>query len=321
MSLPPNPASDPPPPPPPGSGPGAEQRQVVPPRPPPLPLRIVLLIVQPEQWAHAALYRYSATFWPLLWVLVITSTIVALATGSRILDSCRTFARSYDHRYQPMLLKNGELSVIPQKGLKPLSINGKFARLMVRPQAQGSYTNTSRRWVFVITHGAVVLTGSWFSKPIVWPLLPLQESMAKANGAAIKRVAGQPRDVPPVRIDSATLEKFLQTYRPALLTWFAILGGAIIDLRQAFWCLLMIVLTGPLVMILNRNLGMPLRVAYRIGTAVLAPVLALQCLLIVLRVLPLESQSTLVETVLFFSPVLLAVWAGVLANRMFHPRA
>ncbi len=293
------------------------------PRPPAFWRRTFRLMLFPEQWAEAARYRYAATFWPVFWLLIVTSVVVAVTTGQQLLQQCGAFAKSYDRLYQPMQLQRGTLTVLPAKGRQLLKLTSRGRELVVRPTVQTVARDTSRPQMVVLTKHDLILTGSatlpFVKNPLEVPLLTIQAVLAQANGAKIPSGPLRPAEVPAVRIDSTSLGNLVRYMTVPTLGAFAILGGAINALQQAIWAALMVVLGGPLVMILNTRLGMPLRVAYRIATAVLAPILALKCLLLALGIIPPESKSLVTIWLLSFSPLALAMWAGVLASRLYRP--
>ena len=282
-----------------------------------------MLLVEPRQWAVAARYRMAVILWPFLLVLFASSLVTGYPMAVRIMHLARQFAAGYDKSFDPMLLTNGQLSVIPTPGKKPLEIVGSGGKLIVRPNVTGLYHDTSMPMVMVLTQNHLVYTGSWsiFSKP--WQgvsIRQLQILLAQSGGMPIAQGKNGQLLPPPVKVTSATLLTMLNYNHGTITALITSMFGLVIFLSNGLWSILMIVMISPLIAMINRPNGMPLGRAYRISLAIMVPLLALRSLLVLFHIVPLENQSAAVSFLLFISPLPMAVWAAVLSARMYAPQ-
>jgi Protein of unknown function (DUF1189) len=309
----------------PGQTPGPQP--VVPVRAPILPKRIVLLIADPEWWAKSAMYRYSVTFWALFWVLVLSSVILAMSlvypAAQKFAISAHDFAASYDQNYPPMILENGTLSFQGPRA-KPkeyIQVVANNAELVVNPSGQTNIPPPIGPLAMDVSVNKTDMIMQSIFGPQDESLVDVQKYLLRLlNQTDYSSVSID--KVPPVVLNSASLTRIVDSLAPffVLSSVFAVV--VILLLLQAIWCLLMILLTGPLVVMMSRNLGMPLRVAYRVSTAVMVPAVAVNCLLESLGIVSLNNQTAdqwviFVQWVLWLSPIPIAFWAGMIANRIF----
>ena len=289
------------------------------PKPPALPKRFILLLVEPEKWAQAATYPALATFWPLAWALIIAALCMGFSMSAGSIKPLQAFAASYDQHFLPMQLNKGQLSIIRPKGatkLLPMMVQTPVETVLADPTLVGAAKLTTHPLIVLFDRDSVVLTGSsWGGAWVIMPMVQLQREILAINGVLKPSLAkSMPTDkLPAIRLDSKTL--------PALMPLISfILGPASVPaflLGFCLWTVLMVFLTGFLVMSINRNIGMPLKVAWRISMAVMIPLLVLRGLLAVLGVVPAINQSPMTDQIIYMAPIALALWAAILANRKF----
>ena len=315
-----NPSSSPPPAP---STPPAKPQPIIFQRPPRLLALILMLLIEPRQWAIAARYRVTVILWPFLLVLFASSLLTGYPMASRIMHLARRFAVSYDKSFDPMLLTNGRLSVIPTPGKKPLKIVGSGGKLIVRPNVTGLYRDTSMPMVMVLTQNHLIYTGSWamFATPRQSiSVRQLQTVLAQSNGMPIGQGKNGQLLPPPVKVSSATLLALINSNHATITALITVMFGMVIFLSNGLWSVLMIVMISPLIAMINRPNQMPLGRAYRISMALMVPLLAIRSLLVLFHIVPLEDQSMAVSFLMFISPLPLAIWAAVLSARMYAPQ-
>ena len=316
----PNPSSSPPPAP---ATPPINPTPLVFQRPPRLFQLILLLLIEPRQWAVAARYRMKVILWPFLLVLFGSSLLTGYPMAGRIMHLAGRFAAGYDKSFDPMLLTNGRLSVLPTPGKKPLKIVGSGGKLIVRPNVTGLYHDTSMPMVMVLTQNHLIYTGSWamFATPRQSvSIRQLQIVLAQSNGMPIGQGKNGRHLPPPVTVNSATLLALINSNHDTITALITIMFGLVIFFSNGLWCLLMIVMISPLIAMINRPNAMPLGRAYRISLALMVPLLALRSLLVLFHIVPLEDQSMAVSFLLFIAPLPLAIWAAVLSARMYAPQ-
>ena len=297
------------------------------PKPPPLPKRFVLLLVEPEKWAQAAMYPTSVTFWPLAWAIIIAALCMGFSMSANSIKPLQAFAASYDQHYLPMQLNKGQLSIIMPKGktkLVPLKVQSPYETVLVNTNLRGASTLTSYPLIALFNRTDLILTGTKMRQPmVVMPMAQLQQEMLLANGAitpaAVKTTPVA--KLPPVQINAQTLQKFFTAAAPVVVLVLGAVASLFFVGAYVLWTLLMVFLTGFLVMSINRNIGMPLRVAWRISMAVMIPLLVLRGLLAVFGVVPAINHSPMTDQIIYMAPIGLALWAAILANRIFSKPA
>ncbi len=293
------------------------------PKPLPLPKRFLLLLVEPEKWAHAAIYPFTVTFWPLVWAMIIGAACLGFSLSAHSIKPLQAFANSYDQHYLPMLLQHGKLSLLKPAGktkLVPLYIPNVYETVMVNTSLTGAAALKTKPLICLFNHTDLVLTGEKVSHPmVVMSMAKLQREILLANGAIKPAVLKTtPVDkLPAVRIDSPTLQKFFKVLSPVVVLVLGLLASLIFLLTNILWTVFMVLLTGFLVMSINRNIGMPLKAAWRISMAVMIPMLVLRGLLAVFNLVPVVNNSPIVDQIIYMAPIGLSLWAAILANRLF----
>ncbi len=293
------------------------------PQPLPLPKRFILLLVEPEKWAQAVTYPTSVTFWPLVWALFISALCMGFSMSTRVIKPIQAFAASYDQHFLPMLLNKGELSIIKLAGkadLVPLNVQSPYETLMVDTSLSGTSKLTTYPLIALFNRTDLVLTGTQMSQPmLVMPLGRLQQEILLANGVITPAAAKTTpvNKLPAVRVDAQTLQKFFTITAPVVVLVMGLVVSLFFMLAFILWTVLMVFLTGFLVMSINRNLAMPLKVAWRISMAVMIPLLVLRGVLAVFNVVPAINSTPITDQIIYMAPMGLALWAAVLANRMF----
>ncbi|HTV48736.1 MAG TPA: DUF1189 family protein [Phycisphaerae bacterium] len=306
-----------------------ESQPPVPPRAPFLLKRIFLLIVDPEWWAKSAMYPYSATFWALFWVTVLTSIILAMTllfpVANNFVSMARDFAVSYDHNYPPMLLDNGKLSFTGPRA-KPgqfIELTGENAQLVIDPSGQAKISPPDGDLMMNVdvTQSNIVVHSPLYQQPQIISLADIQGRLAVILNLPAN-AAPSANQTPPVTLDSTSLTRIVNIMGLVFLFLTVCLGWLLLFLQQAIWSVLMIILVAPITVMVCRGLGMPLRVAYRIGTAVMVPVLVVSCFLESLKIISLGNQATdqwetFLQLAVLLSPIPIAIWAAMIANRLF----
>ncbi|MGC8624233.1 MAG: hypothetical protein ACP5VQ_03075 [Phycisphaerae bacterium] len=298
------------------------------PKPLPLPKRFVLLLVEPEKWAHAAVYPVSVTFWPLVWAIIIGALCLGFSLSANSIKPLQVFANSYDQYYLPMVLNHGQLAMRKPPGktkLVPLYIPNAYETVMVNTSLTGASALQTKPLIWLFNRTDLVLTGTKVTRPmVVMPLAKLQREMLLAVGT-IKSTALKTTPVdklPAVQIDSQTLQKFFTVLAPVVVLMLGLLASLFFVITNVLWTVLMVFLTGFLVMSINRNIGMPLKAAWRISMAVMIPLLVLRGLLAVFNLVPVLNNSPIIDQIIYMAPIGLSLWAAILANRLFSkPRA
>ena len=289
------------------------------PKPPALPKRFILLLVEPEKWAQAAMYPASVTFWPLAWALIIAGLCMGFSTSAGSIKPLQQFAATYDQHFLPMQLNKGQLSIIRPKGttkLVPMTVQTPMETVLADPALVGAAKLATHPFIVLLDRDSVVLTGSsWGGSWVIMPIAQLQRDILAISRLLKPSLAkSMPTDkLPAVILNSKTL--------PALMPFVSlILGLASVPaflLGFCVWTVLMVFLTGFLVRSINRSIGMPLKVAWRISMAVMIPLLVLRGLLAVFGAVPAINQSPMTDQIIYMAPIALALWAAILANRKF----
>ncbi len=289
------------------------------PKPPVLPKRFLLLLVEPEKWAQAAMYPASVTFWPLVWAMIIAGLCMGFSTSAGSIKPLQEFAATYDQHFLPVQLDKGQLSIIRPKGptkLIPMTVQTPMETVLADPALAGAATLATHPFIVLLDRNSVVLTGSNWSSPwLIMPMAQLQREIVAVNGLLKPSLARSvPTDqLPAVILDSKTLPPLMPLISlilglasiPAYVLWFCV------------WTVLMVFLTGFVVRSINRSIGMPLKVAWRISMAVMIPLLVLRGLLAAFGVVPALNPSPITDQIIYMAPIALALWAAVLANRKF----
>ncbi|HMD54460.1 MAG TPA: hypothetical protein VKJ65_07930, partial [Phycisphaerae bacterium] len=199
---------------------------------------------------------------------------------------------------------------------------GNSARLLVDPSGKANVPPLAQELVMDVHMTSTKMTISYplYQTSSDFQLSVIQQKLAMILGQI--DLFSSSNQTPPITLNSESLTKLIDNAGPTFLFFSVFFGAIPFFLLQVLWCALMIVLVSPMVAIVCREVGMPLRVAYRIGTAVMAPVIAVICLLESLGIVSIENPSTdqwsaFLHLAILLSPVPAAIWAGTIANRLF----
>ncbi len=298
---------------PPGSGTDTPARRIPPPRN--VLLRTLLLLIEPEAWARAAMYNFRITLGPLVLVSLIMASIIAINGCHKMYGLITQFSQTYDAHYDPMVLTAGHLKVIPTAGKKPLRYTTPLFSLYYGSKPTPPHLSSHMLLSIKLTPDGYFIAGSPFLSPTqLEPYKTWHQIFARTLALPIK--GGK---LPPVNISSQTL--LLITRR--VFFYMVIIGGMILALLgtvgMLLWAAIAMVFAAPIVALVNLELRMPLRVAYRIACAVTVPMTVVRAVLLIYNVLPSEPRTFTQEMLPFLVPVGVSIWAAFMARKMYGP--
>ncbi len=288
--------------------------RVIPP-PPNMLMRCLLLLIDPEAWARAAMYGFRTTFGPLLLIALLMGGITAAQGCREMYGLMIRFGKSYDSHYAPMVLSHGQLHLIATKGKVPLKFVTPLFKMTFSPRATPPQISSKEVLALKLVPNGYFLAGhGFFNGTKLQPYKSWQQIFARTLGLPLQK--GKTPDVP---INSTTILLIIHGF----FFYFLIFAGIVLAVAAAvgilLWAAVAMVFAAPAVAMVNIQLRMPLRVAYRIACAVMVPMVVLRSVLMMLNILPAQAATFGGEMAEFIVPVAVAVWAGVLAKRMYAP--
>ena len=268
--------------------------------------RLAHFAFRPESWAEALRFPLRYSLVPLVLAIVLAGVVTGTAFGIRIYRYVANFANGYDAVYAPMEYKDGKLSVLesPIAG-RPIQIDtAGGGMLVIDPTGQTKPEDLKEQGGVLISQTTVYQCMFGQVTPI-----PLKEFPIFA-------------DLPDgTRIDGAFLRREVQTSGRGYAAIFGIMFCTVSVIANTIWSALMIFAAAPVVVIAAAGLRLRYRTAYRVVAAVLVPLVLLGALLIALGLNPAQTMRPEFVPIFWFAATLiLAVWAGILAGRMFRPR-
>ena len=296
----------------PGSNPAGPPR----PQPPRFFRRLGLLLLRPEQWAESAVFPYRYVLGPLLFIILVVSIPLAVHVAQQLVNVEEAAVGQYDQSFKPMLLSHGTLKILPAPGKKILRLNQPDYELRVDTTGHQTAADLHQPMGLLVTNN--MLYTKVFSATQTLPLSRVQRYFLLAAGnTAVLHVPVN--KLPDVTVNSKSLRLLLSYLRPALVLAISLILSGLNVVKFLGWALIMTVLIAPGVMILNQQLAMPLRVAMRIGTAVMIPLVVVRGLLEYFRyssLMPSPGHSgDFYAMVWWLAPLPLGLWAGFLASR------
>jgi hypothetical protein len=278
-------------------------------------VRTFFLLIDPAAWPRAAMYGFRTTLAPLVLVSLVMASIVAINGCHKMYGYINAFAATYSSHYDPMVLSDGKLKVIPTPGKKPLHyVTPVFAITYSTKTHPPRLSHTELLAVRLTPGGYYIAGNGLFNRTNIQPYKNWQQIFARALGLPL--VNGKTAPVP---INSQNL--LLLTHR--LFYYFVIMAGMILSLLGAigmvFWAALAMVFSAPLIALVNIELRMPLRVAYRIACAVMVPMTVVRAILLIYNVLPSVPRTITQEMLPFVVPVGISIWAAFMARKMYRP--
>jgi hypothetical protein len=284
------------------------------PKPPPFLKRLVLLVLKPEAWAAAAQYPFWVTLLPLLLALSIASAAVAVGGTARLLTQLDTFAQFYDSHYPTLHINSdGKLSV-EGAATQPVDFSSADAPFLI---------DTTGKTNFDLVKGndAVLITDHLIYQRFQGANLPPGSISERLPWAWFIPEKGQT-----TTIDTSHIQTFMAEYRPQIMMGAGFLIGFMKFIGEFLWVAITLFFIRPMIMVGaamgKQSLVMPKRAAYRIGAALLVPVVLFGG---IMQGLGYSAGSVVGEEngLIFwcFASGALAVWAGVMAKKMYAPKA
>ncbi|NNM86678.1 MAG: hypothetical protein HKL96_13085 [Phycisphaerales bacterium] len=297
------------------SNPPPKLRQVIF-KPPRFIPRTLLLLAEPHYWAKAALYPLRYTLWPLIFVALISGGIIGSRLAGDGLKQMDRIAKGYDAMYAPMVISNGKLSVVPNSKKPPFHLKSEGISIQI---AQGTAVPPSAAATTMVITPTEIDVHEISGQQAMIPMSRVQRLLLAASGStlSIKTPVAQ---LPAVQINSASLQDMLQRSGGVIYWLIAWCAGIVAWGLMLLWSAMMGLLALVLVAMMNRDIGMPARVAARIAFAVMVPLVALQAVLALLGFTPGEVSGAalgVLQALWMMAPLAMALWAGTLANRMF----
>lgn len=286
------------------------------PKPPRFFRRLGLLLLRPEQWAESALFPYRYVFWPLVFIILAVSIPLSVHFAGKLVNVEEASVAQYDLYFKPMLLKGGTLKILPAPGKKILRVNEPDYELRVDVSGHTTLADFHQPMGLLVTENKIYT--KLYSATQTLPLSRVQRYflLSAGNAAALKMPVNK---LPDVTVNSKSLKVLLHYLRPALVMAVSLILMVLNVVKFLGWALIMTVLISPGVMILNQHLAMPLRVAMRIGTAVMIPLVVVRGLLDYFRyssLMPSPGHTgDFYAMVWWLAPLPLGLWAGFLASR------
>jgi len=283
------------------------------PKPPPFLQRFVLLLLKPEAWAGAAQYPFWVTLFPLLLALLIAATAVGVGGSGRLLTLLDGLAQSYDKHYPVMHLNNDGILSVDPAATQPVDFGSTDAPLLI---------DTTGKTNFDLIKGdnATLITDHLVYQRFKGATLPPGAIGERYPWALFIPEKGQT-----TTIDTSHLLAFIAEHRTTLKIVAAVIIGAIKFVGELLWVAITLFLVRPMIMVGaaygKRPLIMPHRAAYRIGAALLVPVVVFGG---IMQGLGYSAESIVGEqnAIIFwcFAAGALAVWSGVMARKMYGPK-
>jgi hypothetical protein len=306
-----------------------------------------MLIFRPESWAEAARYRSKVTIIPLLLAILLAGVLIGLGESSRGLKAMKAFAAGYDAHYPPLqLTSEGTLRAMRDLP-EPIRFDGGGGGvLLVDPTGKTSAESLKTGpTIFISDKDVWLVTGSesppfhigqlaLFTRSSDAFASPLPNTLTPASAPAAPATTGPAIGAAPapaaLTINSQSLTEYLNRNAFAHILFGTIIVVFAYGMINTVWAVLMMLLICPLVLLgaagpkigegPDRRLILPRRAAYRMSAAVLVPLIVFGGVLHavgkpVIALLGFEG-STLFW---FFSAAALAVWAGILAKRLYSP--
>ena len=300
----------------PGSMQGGSPAEPPRPKPPRFFKRLGLLLLRPEQWAESALFPYRYVLWPLLFIILVMSIPLAVHFAGKLVDVEEAAVGQYDLYFRPMLLSHGTLTILPEPGKKILRLNQPDYELRVDLTGHKTPADLHQPMGLLATKNKLYTKALWARQTL--PLSRVQRYFLLASGNNAMRHVPINK-LPDVTVNSKSLKLLLNYLRPKLIPGISLALFLINMVSFLGWSLIMTVLIAPGVMILNQQLAMPLRVAMRIGTAVMIPLVVVRGLLEYFRyssLMPSPGHSgDFYAMIWWLAPLPLGLWAGFLASR------
>lgn len=276
---------------------------------------LILLCVRPEQWPQAARCKLGLTIAAVLLAILLVGMGVGIRAGGAVVPAARAFADSYDREYPELKYSQGKLAASNEaeasrsgKFWPRLLING--VQVVIDPTGKTTTQGLGGERGILIDQKALMVRGNGEGYESSMPLAEVEE-LAKGFGWS----GGE------FKINSATLRQSLDAHGGAL-AWGVGLGAGFMEvLGSSLWAVVTAFLVIPVVQLVAYRLAMPRRIAFRVGLAVIVPLIVLDG---TLKITGFSVARALTgEWVLMFwfaCAAALAGWAGWLANAEYAPK-
>ena len=259
------------------------------------------------------MYPFRITFGPLVLVSLIMSSIIWINGCRKMYTAITQFSRSYDSHYDPMVLTGNHLKLIPTAGKKPLHYITPHFKLIYGTKPTPPTLSRYTLMAIKLTPGGYYLAGYPFiSSRKLQPYRTWHQIFARSLALPLK--AGK---LPAVLINSNTLQVVTRNF----FFFLVVIGGLVLTvlgtISMLLWAAVAMVFAAPVVALVNMELRMPLRVAYRIACAVAVPMIVLRGILLIYNVLPSVPQTFTQQMIPFLVPVGVSIWAAMIARKMY----
>ncbi len=291
------------------------------PKPPAFFPRFVMLLLKPESWPAAAQYPFWVTLLPLILAVVIASGAVAFSGRAKFFAFARGFASGYDKQYPALRINSDGVVSTAKDATQPCDFHFNGEPFVVDTTGKTSFESIKGDMATLVTDRTVYQR--WMGQDM--PAQPLEDAYIyafPAPGAWLVPQKGEPDNV----IDGEHLTKWLNTHEGALSVGVVLFGFMSKFLGETLWITVMLFLLRPAIMIGaamgEKRLIMPKRALYRIGAALLVPVVVFAG---ITQAAGYSAASVMggenALIVWYFACALMAVWAGHLAQQMYTPKA
>ncbi|MGN6369461.1 MAG: hypothetical protein ACTHN5_14475 [Phycisphaerae bacterium] len=283
------------------------------PKPPALLPRFVMLLLKPESWPAAAQYPFWVTLLPLILAVVIASGAVALSQRSQFFTFAHQFAANYDKEYPPLRINSDGVVSAPKDAKQPCDFDFNGQPFVVDTTGKSAFASIKGDMATLITDRSV------YQRVMGQDIVP--QPLAESYFAQLVPEKGEPDTV----IDSRHITKFLADYHAALSVCVVMFTFAVKFIAESVWIVVMLFLLQSAIMVGaamgEKRLIMPRRALYRIGAALLVPVVVFAG---ITQAVGYSAASVVGgENALilwFFACSLMGVWAGHMAQQMYTPR-
>ena len=264
--------------------------------------RVVALTLKPESWAEALRHRLWYTLWAVGLAILLAAITIAVTAGYSALQGARGFAARYDATYPAIKYEGGKLSA--GKG-GVMRIKGGMGDVVIDVTGKTTLADLGDDPVILVTDVLVIQRLT---------------AMSEAH-ESVRELAEFFRIKDGEVIDGKYLTSWLGQHGWVVAVVVGGAGFMLSAVQNTVWALMMMLVLGPVVQLAGSGLKMPRRVAYRAAAAVTVPLILLDTGLMVSGVGPAQAMKMDYVPIFWFVAALgLAIWAGVLAGKMYGGR-
>ena len=272
-----------------------------------------MLLLKPESWTAAAQYPFWVTLLPLIFAVVIAAGAVAVSVRAKVYTFAQEFAATYDKHYPVLQVNSDGIVTTAPPTTQPFDLHFNETPFIVDPTGKMGFDLVKGDFATLITAGKVyqrVMGVDIPSEPLAG-VLPYCLLVPEKGQTTV--------------VDGAHISAWLTDHRTGVGMLVMATVFLLKLLSESLWIFVMLFLLRPAIMIGaalgEKRLIMPRRALYRIGAALLIPVVMFAG---ITQAAGYSAASVVGgENALilwYFACALMAVWAGRMAQQMYTPK-